>query len=146
MTYEGIDQLTDKQIDDLMKMYQSEWWTIGRERADVEVMLKHSSIIVGFCEADTRKLVAFGRVLTDYVDKALVFDVIVESSLRGSGLGAALIDRIVRHDLLKAVRHFELYCRADMVPFYRKWGFSDWLDDLRFMRLIGQPGLRHEME
>ena len=136
MAYEGIDQLTDKQIDDLMKMYQSEWWTRGRERSDVEVMLKHSSIIVGFCESDTRKLVAFARVLTDYVYKALVFDVIVEGSLRRSGLGAALMEKIVSHDLLRSVRHFELYCGPDLVPFYRKWGFSDWLDELRFMRLV----------
>ncbi|MDN3016462.1 hypothetical protein PH210_09630 [Paenibacillus sp. BSR1-1] len=29
-----------------------------------------------------------------------------------------------------------LYCRPEMVPFYHKWGFSEKLGDLTFMRLI----------
>jgi predicted GNAT family N-acyltransferase len=104
-------------------------------------MLEHSDVIVGFCGAEHKHLVAFARVLTDYVYKALVLDVIVEAESRGRGLARVLMDAVVSHPSLASVRHFELYCRPELIPLYRKWGFSDELGDLRFMRRIA-PGAR----
>ena len=81
-----------------------------------------------------RSLVAFSRVLIDYVYKALILDVIVDASCRGQGLARALLDGIVEHPRLQSVRHFELYCRPELVPFYCRWGFTEELGELRFMR------------
>ncbi|MBP0016735.1 MAG: hypothetical protein J7647_04160 [Cyanobacteria bacterium SBLK] len=62
-----ISHLNDGQINDLFQMYQVEWWTRGRKHDDVQEMLKHSDEIVAFCDSETEQLVAFARVLTDYV-------------------------------------------------------------------------------
>jgi len=35
MNCESIDYLADEQIEELWKMYESEWWTRGRQLADV---------------------------------------------------------------------------------------------------------------
>jgi predicted GNAT family N-acyltransferase len=78
--------------------------------------------------------VAFGRVLTDGVFKALVFDVIVAPDVRGAGLGHALIRHIVADPQLSAVRDIELYCREELIPFYERLGFSVDLPEVRFMR------------
>jgi GNAT superfamily N-acetyltransferase len=134
MCFEKIERLTKAQIIDLHRMFQDEWWTKGRGIEDVRRMLDHSSVIVGFCEAESKHLVAFARVLTDYVYKALVLDVIVEAENRGRGLARALMDAVVGHPSLVSVAHFELYCRPELTPMYQKWGFSDELGDLRFMR------------
>ena len=143
MRFEKIAQLTDGQINDLHRMYQEEWWTKGRDLGDVRRMLEHTNVTVGFCDAESKCLVAFARVLTDYVYKALLLDVIVEAGSRGRGLARALIDAVVGHPALALVRHFELYCRPELVPLYRQWGFSDELADLRFMRRVapskGEP-------
>ena len=145
MRFEKIEELTDGQISDLHRMFQEEWWTKGRELEDVRRMLEHTNVIVGFCDAESKRLVAFARVLTDYVYKALVLDVIVEAGSRGRGLARALMGAVVGHPTLVSVRHFELYCRPQLVPLYRKWGFSDELGDLRLMRRVapgtGQPGV-----
>jgi predicted GNAT family N-acyltransferase len=117
-------------------MYQSEWWTRGRQLPDIRRMLKHSDMIVGFCDSDSNRLIAFARVLTDSVYKALIFDVMVEASYRGQGLGRALMDAIVGHPALKSVRHFELYCRPELIPFYQRWGFTAELGELHFMRRV----------
>ena len=77
---------------------------------------------------------AFARVLTDGVYKALIFDVIVAGSHRDHGLGRALMDALLEHPRLKSVRHLELYCLPELIPFYRRWGFSDELGELRFLR------------
>ena len=116
-------------------MYEGEWWTTSRPREAVERMLDNSDIIVAFEDLETAALVAFSRILTDYSFKALIFDVIVRRDLRGSGLGRRLLDAICMHPDLAGVRHLELYCKADMIPLYERWGFTADLGDLTFMRL-----------
>jgi predicted GNAT family N-acyltransferase len=134
MAFEVISALTEEQIQDLHTMYQSEWWTKGRQLSDIRLMLRHSDLIIAFCDIETKRLVAFARVLTDYVYKASLLDVIVAASHRGQGLGGAVMDRIMNHPALKSVRHLELYCLEEMMPFYQKWGFTEKLGELRFMR------------
>lgn len=73
-------------------------------------------------------------MLSDFVWKALIFDVIVAPDSRGSGIGTMLIETILTHPRLARVRHFELYSRPDMEPFYQCFGFSAGVGDARLMR------------
>ncbi len=134
MPLRQIDRLSERQLQELHEMYRKEWWTKDRELADVRRMLEHTDLIVAFCDSASERLAAFSRVLTDYVYKALIFDVIVETSSRGAGLGKALLDAIVQHPTLRLVRHLELYCRPELVPFYERWGFTADLGAFHFMR------------
>jgi predicted GNAT family N-acyltransferase len=97
-------------------------------------MLDATRILVGFADPKTGRLIAFARVITDFAFKALVLDVIVDSSARKSGLGRALMDAVVAHPELAQVQHFELYCRPELIPLYQRWGFQEVDRDLRFMR------------
>lgn len=135
MQYDFVSALDDAQITQLFELYQRERWSAERSPEDVRAMLAHTDLLFGFVEHDTGKLAAFSRVLTDFVYKALIFDVIVEASHRNRGLGQQLLEAIITHPRLSRVRHLELYCRADLVPFYRKFGFTEELGDLTFMRL-----------
>ena len=134
VTLEPVEQLSDAQVLDLHRMYQSEWWTKDRELDDVRRMLRCTDLIFGFSEPPGGRLVAFARVLTDYVYKAVVFDVIVDTSHRRAGLGRALMDAIMGHPRLARVKHIELYCLPELVPYYKRWGFTTDLGHLRFMR------------
>jgi GNAT superfamily N-acetyltransferase len=134
MDYVIVEKLAERQVEQLWALYQSERWSRGRTLDDVREMLQHTDVVVGFCEAVSGDLIAFARVLTDRVFKALIFDVIVHSSHRKKRLGEALMNTIVGHPSLKAVRHFELYCFPEVVAFYERWGFTDRLDGLRLMR------------
>ncbi|MEH7332104.1 GNAT family N-acetyltransferase [Neobacillus drentensis] len=136
MDFNIVTQLSNKQMIQLERLFQLEWWTKGREFPDIKRMVEHSDFIVGYIEPGTDELIAFARVLTDYVYKGLIFDVIVKEAYRGRDLGSALINTILEEPYLRDVKHFELYCRPEMVPFYHKWGFSEKLGDLTFMRLI----------
>ena len=135
MSFEQITSLTDQQILDLHRLYQAEWWTKDRELADVRKMLQGPAIVIAFCDSSSKRLVAFARVITDGVYKALIFDVIATPEERGKGLGRLLIESILAHPRLRGVRHFELYCLPELVPFYERWGFTDNLGDLHFLRL-----------
>ena len=140
MNYAPLDTLNDAQVRDLVRMYQSEWWTVSRTEDDVSRMLEHCDCVFGFAEPSSGRLVAFARVITDFVYKALVLDVIVDPEHRDCGLGQALLDRILEHLRLTDVKHFELYCREEMIPFYERFGFRADPQDTRFMRLSRNHG------
>ena len=130
-----ISHLNDAQINDLLQMYQVEWWTRGRKHDDIQEMLKHSDEIVAFCDSETGRLVAFARVLTDYVYRGLILDVIVETAYRGRGVGRRLIESLLARPQLAKVERFVLFCLPEMMPFYGKWGFVEIVGSTRPMRL-----------
>src|SRR5258708_3258970 len=103
MDLEPIDRLTDAQIEDLYRLYQQEWWTGHRTMEQVRRLVEHSNLIVGFCQQQNGRLIAFARVLTDFTIKALILDVIVDHDFRGCGLGKVLMDAIVSHPRLESV-------------------------------------------
>ena len=67
MEIELVNQLDDKQTTQLVELDQSEWWSQGRIEAEVRKMLAHTDLIFAFVEQETRDLIGFARVLTDYV-------------------------------------------------------------------------------
>src|SRR3972149_5512408 len=89
--FQVVHRLTDAQVGELLVLYRNEWWTRERQEGDVRPMLGHTDIGVGLCEGGRAgapgRLVAFARVVTDYVYKATLYDVIVAPDYRGRGLG-----------------------------------------------------------
>ncbi len=134
MKIEAIAQLTETQIQDLHQLYQSTWWGQERTLPDIQKMLQNTDLIVAFCEVKTEKLVAFARVLTDYVYRAVIWDVIVAESYRKQGWGKALVEEIANHPSLQEVEFLGLICLPEIVPFYEKSGFTDDLSHIRLMQ------------
>lgn len=129
-----IDTLTDDQCRQLHALYQQEWWTRGRTFPDTRKCVEGSQICIGLID-DSGSLQGFTRVLTDYVFKAFVFDVIVAGDRRGTGLGKALVALVLNHEKLRSVKQFELYCLPEMSGFYEKLGFSRDVGQVELMRL-----------
>jgi predicted GNAT family N-acyltransferase len=121
--YTNITTLTNTQVEQLHELYQHEWWTKGRMLSDVHKLLLNSDFVFGICESHSQKLVAFARVLSDRVFRAIVFDVIVAADYRSKGLGLLLIEQIVTHHELSQVECIQLFCLPEMIPFYQKLGF-----------------------
>ena len=134
MSYNIRTELPEARAAELHALYQGAWWTRGRTLEDVRAMLRGASLIYAVCEDDTHRLAGFARVLTDGVFKALIFDLIVEPAHRDRGLGQELMATILSDTRLARVRHFELYCLPDLVPFYERFGFSSDVDGVGLMR------------
>lgn len=134
MDYHIFPKLTDSQVIQLHEMYQGEWWSRGRTLDEVRTVLAFSDYTFAVCNSSSDELVAFARVLTDRVFKALIFDVIVHPEHRSRGVGQFLLREVINHPDLAPVQHIELYCRPDKVTFYENLGFTADLGAIQLMR------------
>ena len=105
----------------LSRLYAQAPWAVGRTAEDVRDMLAHTDLLVSVW--DGPRLVGFGRVLTDYVYRASIWDVIVDKEYQGQDIGTQIMYRILQHPELKRVELFWL-CTRDKQAFYEKLGFS----------------------
>ena len=125
--------LKPSHIDALHRLYQQTWWSRGRTRQQTAELVAHSQITIAMTD-EAERLLAFVRVLTDYTAKALIFDLIVQEEVRGSGLGRELLSLVLSHEALQGVKDIELYCVPEMVGYYRALGFGDMAAQLSLMR------------
>lgn len=123
MSYRIVHALTDRHVRDLVALYANEFWSDRRTEDGVRRMLRHTDLLVGVTD-DADRLVAFCRVLTDFVYRATLYDVIVAPARRGEGLGKLVLDAALAHPRLAAVESIDLTCRPEMIPFYQRWGFT----------------------
>lgn len=131
--FEVVTELTLEQTKTLHAMYHKQWWAQSRTLAEVEHLLRHS-FSVALVEPATHSLVAYSRIVTDYLRFAHIFDVIVDEPFRGKNLGKRLMEAILTHPKLASVAKFELKCLPELEPFYKKCGFV--LPDSQFVTLI----------
>ncbi|MDH5546045.1 MAG: GNAT family N-acetyltransferase [Gammaproteobacteria bacterium] len=128
-----IYELNSNQTDTLVALYQNEFWCHTRTRPDVDKMLKNTDIVIGAIDENS-KLIGFVCILTDFVYKATIYDLIVHPHWRNQKLGQQLMEAVMNHPKLHGVEHFDLHCLPEMIPFYEKWGFTAELGELGFMR------------
>jgi len=104
----------------LLRLFHQAPWAKARTLEDAKEMLCHTD--VALCAWDGDELVGFGRVLTDFVYRATIWDVIVEKTYQKQGLGTEIVQRILNHPRLKKVELFWLCTRRP--SFYEQLGFS----------------------
>ena len=105
----------------LLRLYTQAPWAHGRSQADIREMLVQTDVVLSAW--DDERLVGFGRVLTDYVYRASIWDVIVDEAYQGQDIGTQIMHRILHHPSLQRVELFWL-CTRDKQAFYEKLGFS----------------------
>jgi ribosomal protein S18 acetylase RimI-like enzyme len=130
--YRTASELTEQQISELTDLYINEFWSQNRIRQDVRKMLVASDIIIGLVD-ECDRLICFLRVLTDFVYRAFIFDVIVKPIHRNQSLGKKFFDSVVHHPQLQLVEYLGLYCLPEMIPFYERSGFTSESGGLQLM-------------
>lgn len=105
----------------LWSLFQQSSWAGGRTLEDTKDMVHHTNVFI--TAWDGGRLVGCGRVLTDYVYRASIWDVIVDKPYQGQDIGTGIINRILSHSTLQRVELFWL-CTRDNQAFYETLGFS----------------------
>jgi len=71
------------------------------------------------------KLVGAGRVVSDGVQYAVIFDMIVAPEQQGRGIGTAILRHFLRRCESAGIRDILLFAAEGVAPFYRRHGFVD---------------------
>ena len=104
----------------LLALFRQAPWAKERSLEDAVRMLQHTDFTI--CAWDGERLIGFGRVLTDFVYRATIWDVIVDRAYQGRGIGTEIVTRILHHPQLERVELFWLCTRRP--GFYERLGFS----------------------
>ncbi|KAK7307002.1 hypothetical protein VNO77_39679 [Canavalia gladiata] len=104
-----------------------------RDPEKIRVALEHTEAVLWVEQRRTRRPVAFARATGDGVFNAIIWDVVVDPSFQGIGLGKALIERLIQHLLNKGISNIALYSEPRVLGFYRPLGFVADPDGIRGM-------------
>lgn len=120
--YETIEEFTDEQITQIHRLVQQQWWGGNRTLEEVRRMAENTSLMIGLIEKSSGELVGFCRVLSDFVFRATIYDVMVAQRLQVSGLGKRLMDTLCEHRKTQRVSLIYLACEPELYDFYSRWG------------------------
>ncbi|MFO0756140.1 MAG: GNAT family N-acetyltransferase [Byssovorax sp.] len=105
------------------EMLVDAYWNGGFSREDIARAHLGSPAWVGARDA-TGALVATARAISDQQKRAWIYDVMVSPSLRGQGVGEAMVRLLLDHPALRRTRRIYLGTR-DAQTFYARMGFLD---------------------
>ncbi|PIA57568.1 hypothetical protein AQUCO_00600349v1 [Aquilegia coerulea] len=105
-----------------------------RDPEKIKIALQHTDSLLWIEYTKTQKPVAFARATGDGVFNAIIWDVVVDPSFQGIGLGKALMERLVEELVVeKGIWNIGLYAEGRVVGFYRDLGFAADPDGIRGM-------------
>ena len=133
-SFKAVALLTSKYAADVLRLYKQTWWAADRDLSSTVSVMEGSDLNVGVFDPASN-LIGYARVITDGVEKAMIFDVIVDEAYQGKKMGRLIMGSILSSEVCADVNHIELYCKEEMKPFYKKMGFVDITTEVRLLRL-----------
>ena len=119
--YRFYDSKRAVDAESLHALYRFTQWGRSRSLEDIDLMLENSSLC--FCAHFEDRVVAFCRVLTDFVYRASLWDILVHPDHQGKGVGSALLDYVLDHPAVRSIPLLSTYT-SDLVPFLARKGFE----------------------
>ncbi|MEU6355614.1 GNAT family N-acetyltransferase [Streptomyces sp. NPDC047072] len=138
---EGYEISTDPSRLDVERVHRwlssDAYWALGREREKQERAIA-GSVNFGVYDTASGEQVAYARVVTDLASFAWLCDVYVDRSVRGKGIGTALVGAVREHLRPHGLRRIMLATR-DAHGVYEKLGFAPLADpDIWMVLNFGQ--------
>jgi ribosomal protein S18 acetylase RimI-like enzyme len=115
------DQKHDVDLQQLQALFDAHaFWAKGRSITDLQIMLEHSEPTISMW--DESKLIGFARATSDGIYRAMIWDVVIDETYRGLGLGRKLVDTLIHHPKLARVERVYL-TTSHQQNFYERLGF-----------------------
>ncbi|XP_019106227.1 probable acetyltransferase TAP2 isoform X2 [Beta vulgaris subsp. vulgaris] len=73
---------------------------------------------------DIKTLIGMARATSDHAFNATIWDVLVDPSYQGQGLGKALVEKMIRALLQRDIGNISLFADSKVVDFYQNLGFE----------------------
>lgn len=124
--------LSDLNLDQLNTIFVA----VGFPRRDpdkIRIALENTDSLIWIQYEKTQKPVAFARATGDGVFNAIIWDVVVDPSFQGIGLGKAVMERLIDDLVERGISNIALYSEPRVLGFYRPLGFVADPDGIRGM-------------
>ena len=109
-------------IKQLQKLFETHaFWASNRNPRVIKKLLAHSSVVVTIWL--DQRLIGFGRATSDSICRAVLWDIVVEESLQGKGIGRMVVDSLVNSSTIKNVEKVYLMT-TNSQEFYTQVGFD----------------------
>lgn len=73
---------------------------------------------------EQKRLIGMARATSDHAFNATIWDVLVDPSYQGQGLGKAMVEKMIRTLLQRDIGNITLFADSQVVEFYRNLGFE----------------------
>jgi GNAT superfamily N-acetyltransferase len=124
------------QTDDLWQVFETTGWNAEYQLSPAQL---RSAFEASWCIAAAYandQLVGVGRIVSDGILHAMIYDLIVVPEYQGTGIGEQLLARLVDRCNSAGIRDIQLFCAKDKRQFYEKRGFEVRPDDAPGMQYI----------
>ena len=119
----GTGLLPAKGIIKLQKLLTKEtFWAQNRSQNSIRAMLKNSDVVISIWHK--KSLVGFGRATSDYIYRAVLWDVVIANNFQGAGIGKLLIAALMKSNAIKSVEKVYLMT-TNRSDFYQQMGFVE---------------------
>ena len=117
-----------------LELFETTGWNAvyKADKAELSRALEGSWYVLSAYDGD--KLIGVGRVVSDGVLYAMIYDMIVKPSHQGKGIGTTILEKLIAKCKRHRLRDIQLFSAKGKVPFYRERGFVE--------RPVDAPGMR----
>src|SRR6476646_2238082 len=122
-------------LDQFVSLFESTGWnaTYRATPKDLAEAIHRSWCVVSAYHQN--RLIGFGRVVSDGVLYAMIYDVIVHPEYRRQGVGSEVLNRLIAHCSDASIREVQLFSAKGKQSFYERHGFRRRPDDGPGMQL-----------
>lgn len=90
-------------------------------REELSLALTNSWLVI--CAYEGERLVGVGRIVTDGVLHAMIYEMIVHPQYQRRGIGSEILTILLQKCLEANIRDIQLFCARGARPFYENHGF-----------------------
>ena len=110
-------------IEGIRNLLKQTYWAKNRSLKEIEMSVQNSYCYAVFDDS-TNQMIAFARIVTDYVSVYYLCDVIVDEKYRGQGIAKMMLDWIVKEEIKLQGLKGILFTK-DAHGLYSKYGFEN---------------------
>lgn len=110
--------------DDYFELFETTGWNreYQADSDELATALRNSWFSVSAYDSD--RLIGFGRVVSDGVLHAIIYDMIVRPDHQNQGIGTEILSRLIARCRKFGIRDIQLFAASNKAPFYHKFGFT----------------------
>lgn len=113
------EDLTNIDWDEMRQVYQSVGWKKHTEEKIQTVFQASNAVVIVRTD---KRIVGFGRALTDGVFNAAIYDIVVHKDFQGLGIAKHIMAHLLRK--LEGISCIHLISTTGNEAFYKKMGFK----------------------